>query len=72
MFEIHKPIKDIQWDDLDTDMPVSEPLVMRSAAGWYVGMVCKDPACGGWIVPYFRGTGYYATAEEAAEQLPSL
>ena len=34
-------------------MPVSEPYRNSIlAAGWYVGAVCKDPDCGGMIVPF--------------------
>ena len=53
--EIAKNIKDIEFNDTNvygTWMPVSEPIVMASAAGWYVGAVCKDPDCGGMVVPY--------------------
>ena len=59
--EIAKNIKDIEFNDTNvygTWMPVSEPIVMASAAGWYVGAVCKDPDCGGMIVPYNRYTDY--------------
>ena len=61
--QIFKKIKEIKFTD--RGMPVSEPIVMASAAGWYVGEVCKDPDCGGMIVPYARITDYYATPEEA-------
>ena len=37
---------------------------MASAAGWYVGAVCKDPDMGGMIAPYNRFTEYFATPEE--------
>ena len=37
---------------------------MASAAGWYVGAVCKDPDCGGMVVPYNRFTEYM-TQEKA-------
>ena len=37
---------------------------MASAAGWYVGKVCKDEDCGGMIVPYNRFTEYM-TQEKA-------
>lgn len=39
-----------------------EPKVMRSAAGHYVGTMCK---CG----PYTRESGYYPTAEAAQKAL---
>ena len=44
---------------------------MSSAAGWYVGEVCKDPDCGGMIVPFDRLSGYFSTSEEAANVLDS-
>ena len=40
---------------------------MASAAGWYVGAVCKDPDCGGMIVPFDRYTDYYATQEDVVK-----
>ena len=45
---------------------VSQPLVMASAAGWYVGQVYKE---NGWVMPYDRLSGYFATPEEANELL---
>ena len=65
--QIAKNIKDIEFNDTNvwgTEMPVSEPIVMASAAGWYVGAVCKDPDCGGMIVPFDRYTDYM-TQEKA-------
>ena len=41
---------------------VSKPIVMASAAGWYVGKVCKGEFC---VEPYDRFTDYFATLEEA-------
>ena len=67
--EIAKNIKDIEFNDTivyGTWMPVSEPIVMASAAGWYVGAVCKDPDCGGMIVPYNRYTDYMT--QESAQK----
>ena len=68
--KILKDIKEIVFSD--GDIPVSEFIVMASAAGWYVGKVCKDPDCGGMVVPYDRYTGYYASSEEACEALDSF
>ena len=68
--KILKDIKEIVFSD--GDMPVSEFVVMASAAGWYVGKVCKDPDCGGMVLPYDRYTGYYASSEEACEALDSF
>ena len=62
-----KNIKDIEFNDTNvygTWMPVSEPIAMASAAGWYVGSICKDPDCDGMIVPYNRYTEYM-TQEKA-------
>jgi|TARA_A100001011_G_scaffold55201_1_gene53922 hypothetical protein len=65
--KIFKDIKDVEFNDTNvygTWMPVSEPIAMASAAGWYVGAVCKDPDMGGMIAPYNRFTEYFATPEE--------
>ena len=70
--EIQKKIEDIKFKDTNvygTWMPVSEPIAMASAAGWYVGVVCKDPDCGDMIVPFDRYTDYVATPEEAEKLL---
>ena len=67
--KIQKKIEDIKFTDCDvwgTVMPVSENIVMASAAGWYVGAICKE---GGFIQPYDRYTDYFATPEEAAKLL---
>ena len=68
--KIQKDIKDIKF--YGTDMPVSENIVMASAAGWYVGAVCKDPDCGGMIVPYDRYSEYFATPEEVVKYYGNL
>ena len=66
--KIQKEIKDIMFNkspiDVDgsTYMEISEPIVMASAAGWYVGKICKED---GFIEPYDRFTEYFATPEEA-------
>ena len=69
--KIAKNIKDIEFNDTNvygTWMPVSEPIVMASAAGWYVGAICKDPDCDGMIVPFDRYTDYM-TQENAQKCL---
>ena len=67
--EVWKP-ELIEWHDTDTDMPVSNLLVMKSGAGWYVGELCIDPDCGGeWAVPYARCSTYFPTPELANECL---
>ena len=69
--KIAKNIKEIKFYDTNvfgTEMPVSEPIVMASAAGWYVGAICKDPDCDGMIVPFDRYTDYM-TQESAQKWL---
>jgi len=63
--KIQKKIEEIKFTDCDvwgTVMPVSENIVMASAAGWYVGAVCKED---GFVQPFDRYTGYFATSDEA-------
>ena len=50
-------------------LKISELKPMRSAAGWYVGAICKDPDLGGMITPFDRFTTYFATPEEAQKLL---
>jgi len=67
--EFAKNIKEIKFNDTNvygTEMPVSEPIVMASAAGWYVGAICKDPDCDGMIVPFDRYTDYMT--QESAQK----
>ena len=69
--KILKKIEDVNFTTvniLGTEMPVSDPIVMASAAGWYVGAICKDPDCDGMIVPYNRYTDYM-TQENAQKCL---
>ena len=49
-------------------MEVSEPIVMASAAGWYVGAVCKGEY---GIEPFDRYTEYHETSELAQKILAS-
>jgi len=63
--KIQKEIKDIEFNTVTMygeTMEVSEPIVMASAAGWYVGKICKGEY---GIEPYDRFTDYFATPEEA-------
>ena len=65
MFKTQKEIKDIEFNYQNVygeTMKVSEPIVMASAAGWYVGKICKTD---GFIEPFDRFTEYFATPEEA-------
>ena len=67
--QIAKDIKEIKFVDTNvwgTEMSVSEPIVMASAAGWYVGSICKDPDCDGMIVPFDRYTDYMT--QESAQK----
>ena len=70
--QIQKKIEDIKFTPMTVfgeEMEVSEDIVMASAAGWYVGAICKE---GGFIQPYDRYTDYYATPEEAAKALEAM
>ena len=63
-----KEIKDIKFSYQSVygeTMKVSEPIVMASAAGWYVGKICKTD---GFIEPFDRFTEYM-TQEEAQKCL---
>ena len=65
---LNKEIKDIKFTTKNVygeEMEVSEPIAMASAAGWYVGAICKDPDCGGMITPFARYSDYVSTPEAA-------
>ena len=69
--KILKNIEDINFTTQNvygSDMKVSEDIVMASAAGWYVGAVCKEF---GFIQPFDRHTGYFKTSDEAQVILDS-
>ena len=70
--KLMKELKDIKFNTTDvygSKMEVSEPIVMASAAGWYVGKVCKTDLFNDGsqfiVEPYDRFTDYFATSEEA-------
>ena len=66
-----KDIQDIKFNKQDvfgTEMVVSEPIVMASAAGWYVGAVCRED---GFIQPFDRYTHYMEQSEAETELLSS-
>ena len=68
--QIQKKIEDIKFTPVTLfgeEMQVSENIVMASAAGWYVGAICKEDD--GFIQPYDRYTDYFATPEEAEKFL---
>ena len=58
MMKVAKDFDKIQWTEEDvfgTKMLVSEPLAMASAAGWYIGQLCKE---GDFPMPFDRFTEY--------------
>lgn len=59
--KILKEIKDIKFTD-----GISEPIVMASNAGWYIGKICNTD---GFLQPYDRMTQYFQTAREAQIKL---
>ena len=69
--KILKNIKDVNFTTKNvfgTEMKVSEDIVMASAAGWYVGAVCKGEY---GIEPFDRYTEYHETSELAQKILAS-
>ena len=65
-------IKDIEFitqEVYSEIMEVSKPIVMASAAGWYVGKVCRTDLFNDGsqfiVEPFDRFTDYFATPEEA-------
>ena len=68
--QILKDIEEITFNKRDvfgTEMEVSEPIIMKSNAGWYVGAVCKED---GMVQPFDRYT-YYMSLDEAHVELNS-
>ena len=68
--QILKDIEEITFNKRDvfgTEMEVSAPIVMKSAAGWYVGAVCRED---GMVQPFDRYT-YYMSLDEAIVELNS-
>ena len=65
--QILKDVQNITFNKQDvfgTVMEVSEPIVMASAAGWYVGAICKE---GGFVQPFDRYTHYMEQSEAELE-----
>ena len=56
--ELLKDIKDIIFNN-----NISEPVVMRSAGGWYIGRVYNED---GFIAPYDRLTEYMSKEDAIA------
>lgn len=48
---------------------VSEPIVMKSNAGFYVGRAYYDEELGGAWLPYSRETDYFKHREDAEKYL---
>ena len=84
MFETFKDIKDIKFTlvkeregVLEDIVSISEPIAMASAAGWYVGRICKvdygiysyetDDPEQIQLEPFDRMTDYFSTPEEAVD-----
>ena len=68
--ELAQNYDDIQWTEVEeynngTKLLISEPLVMSSAAGWYVGQICKEDD---FPMPFDRFTEYMSK-EDALELL---
>jgi len=66
MMKVAKNYDDIQWAEQNvygTKMLVSEPLAMASAAGWYVGQICKEED---FLQPYDRLTDYMPKSHAVA------
>ena len=58
MMRVAKDYNEIKWtveDVFGTKMKVSEPLAMASAAGWYIGQLCKEDD---FPMPFDRFTEY--------------
>ena len=58
--ELAKNYNDIQWEETEmhnngTKLLISEPLAMASAAGWYIGQLCKEDD---FPMPFDRFTEY--------------
>ena len=58
--ELAKNYNDIQWTETEmhnngTKLLISEPLAMASAAGWYIGQLCKEDD---FPMPFDRFTEY--------------
>lgn len=54
---------------VDSGEYLSGPIVMRSAAGWYVGEACMDDEIPNFPMPYDRYTGYFQTQASAEKAL---
>ena len=67
IMELNKKIEEIKFNTQNVygeTMEVSEPIAMASAAGWYVGAICKGEYC---VEPFDRYTGYMTKEAAVAE-----
>ncbi len=65
--EVNKKNEEIKCDTQNVygeTMEVSEPIAMASAAGWYVGAICKGEYC---VEPFDRYTDYMTKEAAVAE-----
>ena len=65
--ELNKKIEEIKFNTQNVygeTMEVSEPIAMASAAGWYVGAICKGEYC---VEPFDRHTDYMTKEAAVAE-----
>ena len=65
--ELNKKIEEIKFNTQNVygeTMEVSEPIAMASAAGWYVGAICKGEYC---VEPFDRYTDYMTKEAAVAE-----
>lgn len=73
---IDKKINDVKWFVKDSDTYVSEPLVMESAAGWYIGKICEviyeyEDGIQKCVEPWEKCTEYM-TYDEAKRYMESM
>ena len=67
IMELNKKIEEIKFNTQNMygeTMEVSEPIAMASAAGWYVGAICKGEYC---VEPFDRYTDYMTKEAAVAE-----
>ena len=75
--KLSKTLEDITFHMTQADpgrwISISEPIVIGSAAGWYIGAIYGDPDGEGPIRPWDRYTDYYpseAAAQSAFDKRP--
>lgn len=52
-------------------MKITDSMVLKSNAGYYIGRLCNDPEIGitETVIPYSRESGYYPTHAAAQADL---